>query len=105
MNQSLELTDPQLASLRTAAASGNGAAAYQIALYYAYVAFDEKKHLFWLERAAKLGYVPAMESLGNLLIESPRREDRVRGQKLLEQVRGERNRARQTVNFQRHRLI
>ena len=85
--QRLDLTPQQLSSLQTAANAGRGPAAYQLALYYGYVVFDENKWRFWLERAAKLEYLPAMESLGNILVESSRREDRIRGQRLLEQVR------------------
>lgn len=86
LTQPLELTPQQLNSLQTAANARNGAAAYQIALYYGYVVFDENKCRIWLERAAKLKYLPAMESLGNMLVESSRREDRIRGQRLLEEV-------------------
>src|SRR5207249_1826442 len=89
MNQPLELTPAQLGSLRAAARSGDGAAAYRISLYYGSVLFDEKNYRYWLERSAQLGYRPAIESLGTLLLESTLSEDRIRGRKLLKRLRAE----------------
>ena len=87
MNQSLDRTETHLASLRVAAKSGDGTAAYELSQYYRYVAFDFKQQRYWLEYAAKLRYTPAVVSLGNLLVESPSAEDRLRGKKLLRQAR------------------
>jgi hypothetical protein len=60
MNQALDRSDTHLVLLWTAADSGHREAAYELCQYYGFVVFDEKKERYWLERAVKLDYVPAI---------------------------------------------
>src|SRR5262245_34689334 len=89
LNRNLELTKNQRDILEIAASRGDGAAAYRLFQYYAFVEFNEAQYTIWLERAAKLDYRPAIISLGNLLCESSNPAERERGRKLLREVGAE----------------
>jgi len=86
LNRNFELTKQQRDTLQVAAKHGDGVAAYRLFQYYAFVEFDRSQYMIWLERAANLGYRPAIISLGNLLCESSEPRERERGRKLLRKV-------------------
>lgn len=86
LNRNFELTKQQRDTLQVAANRGNGLAAYRLFQYYAFVDFNQSQSVAWLERAANLGYRPAIISLGNLLCESSDPRERERGRKLLREV-------------------
>jgi TPR repeat protein len=77
----------ELRRLERKADSGNGEAANRLSGYYGYVRFDMKKQRHWLERAAECGYKPAMETLVELLMESPRAKDRQRAAELIRKIK------------------
>ena len=87
MNESLDRSPAQLATLESEAAAGRCDSAYQIAQYYDLVVFDEVLGRRWLERAAALHWRPAVGSLGNELVESSSAKDRRRGRALLVEAR------------------
>ena len=87
MNQTLFRTATQIANLKLAAKRGDGAAAYELFNYYAFAVFDQKAASQWLNRSANLHYVPAMLSLGNLLVESDSAQDKMRGLVLIQEAK------------------
>jgi TPR repeat protein len=89
LNQGLVRTSKEREALQKAADAGDGAAAYQLFQYYAFVEFDKQQYTYWLERAVSLNYRPAIVGLGNLLCESSDPQERRRGQKLLRQAGAE----------------
>ena len=89
LNRNFDLTDNELSSLEIAANQGDGLAAYRLFQYYAFFEFNEVQYTRWLTRAAKLGYRPAIESLGNILCESSDPKERRRGRELLREVGAE----------------
>ena len=85
-NASLDRSPAQLTQLEKEAAAGRGDSAYQLALYYDFVALDEASGRRWLERAAALQWRPAIQSLGDALLESASASDRRRGRALLREA-------------------
>jgi TPR repeat protein len=86
LNQNFVRTSADRETLKKSANAGDGAAAYQLFQYYAFVEFDKAEYSYWLKRAVKLGYRPAIISLGNLLCESSDAQERRRGWKLLREA-------------------
>ncbi|MGI8957772.1 MAG: hypothetical protein ACR2II_12785 [Chthoniobacterales bacterium] len=86
MNRPLDRSETELVTLQRAADAGQGKAAYALCQYYGFVRFDEEKERYWLERAARLNYTPAVISLGNILIESSSANDRRRGRLMLQKA-------------------
>jgi hypothetical protein len=83
MNESLDRTLMQLEKLERDARAGSGEAAMTLAIYYGFHEFDDAAERRWLERGAALRYFPAVESLGNILIESSNLQDQRKGRRLL----------------------
>ena len=83
MNEPLDRTPTQLKKLEHDAGAGSGEAAMTLAIYYGFHEFDYAAERRWLERGAALGYPPALESLGNMLIDSSNPKDQRRGRRLL----------------------
>ena len=82
MYASLDRSPSQRAELVNKATAGSGESAYELAIYYEFVAFDHARAMRWLERGAALRYRPAMESLANMLDDSAKAEDRRRARRI-----------------------